>query len=114
MGGPNGRREVMCPFCSFLLAVGSELLDEAPQIVGVLLVLNPRMADHTFLEHCFSRSHISSKATPAETASATIASETLFIILLDPFLSILRLAPKLRRGYTPPGRSRHARDQRQK
>ena len=41
MGGPNGRREVLCPFCSFLLAVGSELFDEAPQIVGVLLVLNP-------------------------------------------------------------------------
>src|SRR6266852_9438132 len=28
--------------CSFLLAVRSELLEEAPQIVGVLLVLNPR------------------------------------------------------------------------
>src|ERR1700730_9589492 len=28
--------------CSFLLAVRSELLEEAPQILGVLLVLNPR------------------------------------------------------------------------
>src|SRR5438132_5459228 len=28
--------------CSFLLAVRSELLEEAPQIFGVLLVLNPR------------------------------------------------------------------------
>ena len=28
--------------CSFLLAIRSELLDEAPQIVDFLLVLNPR------------------------------------------------------------------------
>src|SRR5215831_608680 len=28
--------------CSFLLAVRSELLEEAPQIIGFLLVLNPR------------------------------------------------------------------------
>src|SRR5262245_3053306 len=28
--------------CSFLLAVRSELLEEAPQIFGLLLVLNPR------------------------------------------------------------------------
>src|SRR5437899_6435619 len=28
--------------CSFLLAVRSELLEEAPQIFGFLLVLNPR------------------------------------------------------------------------
>src|SRR5580692_6193032 len=34
--------KVMSVNCSFLLAVRSELLEEAPQILGVLLVLNPR------------------------------------------------------------------------
>src|SRR6266487_507825 len=43
LGNPLDSTTPECALnCSFLLAVRSELLEEAPQIVGVLLVLNPR------------------------------------------------------------------------